>query len=82
MKGLGRGEERARDKEKRTSAEHFATAAAKVSIGRVRPGIIAEEFSRGQLGAGWDELGWDKRGNWNVSDRNNTLLFLRCCALQ
>ena len=25
-----------------TSAEHFATAAAKVSIGRVRPGMIAE----------------------------------------
>ena len=27
-----------------TSAEHLATAAAKVSMGRVRPGIIAREF--------------------------------------
>ena len=31
-------------RERLTSAEHLATAAAKVSMGRVRPGIIAREF--------------------------------------
>ena len=32
-----------------TSTEHFATAAAKVSIGRVRPGIMVERKTWGGL---------------------------------